>query len=434
MSNNVLFIKKISFFLVLFFIVINYFQPLIVDDLCRGAIAALYNHSIIEHIIGDYYHWTGRVTAELLAYFFFNHPYQYILSFCFNILNSLILVIFLNNVFEITTKTKTEKITLKTYLFFIAFFLYYLIITDFLKNAIWKTVGLQYFWGICLLSLLYKDQFVVPKPKLKNPFILFLCGLFIGLYHEIFFACITLLIAFYLLYNFAKKMAFNTQVITFVLGNIIGGIILVIAPGNYERQKSITPHYISWQEKFSMLINSILSHHLLVVVIFLAIFCTLFDRSKDGLAKLLQSISLALIIFIFLPVANYELNDRMLMLHYIIYSIVILQYVLANSKLWFQFEKILPTHLAFISVLGILGIIFIAYYYLFSFNNIRGQSIRSYQEQHLSKAIFPRYEAHAFYKNLVYFDDIVVDSSNWKNKCFAEYYNFKEVRLSKDNI
>lgn len=43
---------------------------------------------------------------------------------------------------------------------------------------------------------------------------------------------------------------------------------------------------------------------------------------------------------------------------------------------------------------------------------------------------FEKYDS-GILKKFVYFDDVVEDSSDWKNKCFADYYHFDKVKLIK---
>ena len=51
-----------------FFIYLNFAQPLFADDWYRGHLAALYNGTILDHLINDYLTWTGRMSAQILVY------------------------------------------------------------------------------------------------------------------------------------------------------------------------------------------------------------------------------------------------------------------------------------------------------------------------------------------------------------------------------
>src|SRR5262249_28673690 len=137
----------ISMFLFLAFFLMNFYQPLIADDLYNGAIAPLYNHIILANLLNYYHHWTGRISSIYLEELFFNAPYEKISILIFNMLNSLGFVLLYNFIYNILNK---NQYTIGSYLFFIFGFTLFLQSTLFLGNAIWKTAALTYFWGIVL--------------------------------------------------------------------------------------------------------------------------------------------------------------------------------------------------------------------------------------------------------------------------------------------
>lgn len=423
-------IKQINIFLFIFLLCINYFQPLIVDDLSLSSSAALYNHTILAHIFSSYLTWSGRVTAQILAYIFFNKPYQDALTVIFNLLNTLLLVSFINIIFKISVKNNVSKFTVNTFLVFIFIFLLILISSGFFKNTLWKTVGIQYFWGIWLLSWLYYQHIFsrIKSSLLSHGVILFLLGVFIGLYNEIYFAILTIIISMYIFKSYIiDKQKINKNLFLFFLGNIIGGVILVAAPGNYVRQQELNLHkYIPWQEKFYLLANAYLEHKLFIFLFSLALVLILINKAQKPYGKFFSIATLLLILFVMLPVANYGLIARVLMLQYVIIIIILFQYLFSLDKVCLLINKVQTIWLV-IPNLILLSVLFYAYFSLYNFNIKRYQQIEEYHHKNITSAVFKSYN-HKFWNKLVYFDDIESDSYNWKNKFFADYYEFKEVR------
>lgn len=423
-------IRNLNILLFSVFLLINYFQPLIVDDLCYGSISALSNHTILKHIITDYYYWTGRIVADSLEYIVFNKDYEVYFKIIFNVINAFFLISFINIIFYIAIKNEEFKKTTKNFLAFIFVFLGLLVFSGFFKNLMWKTVGLQYFWGIWLLSYLYFKQFYKPD-KLNNKFILLMLGLFIGLYHEIYFAVILILGSGYLLNYIGGSQKRNIKNIAiFLIGNFIGGIILLVAPGNYVRQKILNAgKSLTLSNKLHSLMNAYLQHKLFLVIFMLTILFISIDKQKSRIIKVIMVGSIIFMLFITLPVANYGLAPRMLMLPYVVLWIILFQYLFSLDVLCARIRKTSSIFLL-TPTMVFLGILIFIYYNLFIFSTKRHAEITTYIHNGVSIAKFDVYEPRfKFFSKFIYFDDIEINSSNWKNNCFSEYYNFKKVQL-----
>lgn len=434
MNENII-LRNLNVLLFIVFFTINCFQPLVADDFCRSIVSALSNHTMINSLISDYYGWSGRVTAQILVYVFFNKPYQIYLNILFNLLNAFFLISFIKMTFYISIENDTLKKTAGNFLVFLFLFLCILIFSGFFKNLMWKTVGLQYFWGIWLLVYLYFNQFHQQEVKLNNKFLLVLLGLCVGLYNEIYFAIV---LGFSVAYLFSYLLSFQTNsqkenlknIIMFSVGNLMGGIILIIAPGNYVRQRNINAdHFISYKEKLHCLINAYLEHKFFIVITALVILIILIDRQKSKTLKTLTICSVILMLIITLPVGNYGLSGRMLMLQYVVISIILFQYLFSLNFLCTLIKKT-PIIILILPNIISLSILLYAYYNLFHFNYDRHIQITNYIRNGNLNANFTRYKPRFnFCTKLVYFDDIEIDNNDFKNGCFAAYYNFKTVQL-----
>ncbi|MED7789395.1 DUF6056 family protein [Francisella sp. 19X1-34] len=218
-----------------FFFCLNSWMPISYDDILRANINALYNHQIINNIVHDYYHWTGRISAQFLVYFFFNKNIPQLIT-TVNILNALAFNVFISALFKIATKDKKSFLS-KEFLVFVILLLLYFYSDELIRNYLWKTVGLQYFWGMTLISLAVYKIFI--KNNLGICFAVF-TGIVIGLYNEEFVSVCFILLVSLVCYQKYNKLEINRNVLIMIVCLVVAGIICVFAPGNFER--SATQH------------------------------------------------------------------------------------------------------------------------------------------------------------------------------------------------
>lgn len=101
------------------FLYLNIFQPMSGDDLLRFNMDSLYNKSILNQLRLDYNSLTGRISAQILVHVFLNKSYPFLL-YIFNLINSLIMTLFIIILYKIILLTKA-KYSLKSLLFFLVF-------------------------------------------------------------------------------------------------------------------------------------------------------------------------------------------------------------------------------------------------------------------------------------------------------------------------
>ena len=208
-------------------------------------------------------------------------------------------------------------------------FLHY---TGFLRNAIWKTGGVQYLWGIVLILWFVQREYFRTDNRQNLILSLFL-GFFIGLYNEIFFILILMSFIFLFCYHyivtFVHPFIFRKNILFFIFGNLIGGIILIAAPGNYARKAfmdaGMEPTIF---EKFFSFLNQLTLGVAPPILLTMTFFFVLFygmnqyiQQKKSAFLGTLAVFGFVLMTYvIFIPVCHYDLEDRMLILSQILFS------------------------------------------------------------------------------------------------------------------
>ena len=212
--------------------ILNALTPLIADDYSYSfgkngeRITNLLD--IITSQINHYFTWGGRSIAHSLAQFFLMFP-----KWIFNLLNSAIYVVLIYLIYLHVKMNKEDKPLM---LLLIHFALWFLIPT-FGQTAIWLTGSCNYLWTMTIMLLFL---YLVRKNSnehsiLKNIAILLL-GIIAGWTNEnTSFGLITAIIGFIILEKYKHKKISNYQKCA-LIGNIIGFIILIIAPGNFIRE------------------------------------------------------------------------------------------------------------------------------------------------------------------------------------------------------
>ncbi|MDE5009058.1 hypothetical protein NAI53_09500, partial [Francisella tularensis subsp. holarctica] len=82
---------------------------------------SLYNKSILNQLRLDYNYLTGRISAQILVHVFLNKSYPFLLSI-FNLINSLIMTLFIIILYNIISIDKGE-IFYKNFIVFFSIFM-----------------------------------------------------------------------------------------------------------------------------------------------------------------------------------------------------------------------------------------------------------------------------------------------------------------------
>ncbi|MEY8714052.1 DUF6056 family protein [Francisella philomiragia] len=432
MKKKYFIIAIISVFIVAFFLLLNYLQPMRADDFGRANIDTLAKGLIImvHSIQADYFTWTGRVSAQALIYFLMSKTYITLSLFIVNVVNSIAFYIFMLLTFKIITYDR-GRILSKDFVIYSFFFVFVFYQTGFMANILWKTGAIQYFWGLTLLTVLYYFSIV----KNKNSMLLGLfIGSIIGLYNEIF-VCVSILLC--LAYFFEKvltKKVINDTLIAFFVACGIGGIVLITAPGNYARLDHLSSGVqSSLLQNVTRLISELIftPQYTLILLIMIVIFLMLVFTNKNfkKLSVVVYSAVLVLSLFVLVPVAkSYDLNQRVLLIYYAIFFMAAYMQIYSHSglfviKLYAALKKLSPIFV--LLLVAQLYLIFSMSLFFYNFEQKRDVLVAQYQHSGVTDPTLPCIVDYI--SPTVFIDDITPNKDLYNNQAYADFYGFKSV-------
>ncbi|GMN89416.1 DUF6056 family protein [Francisella sciaenopsi] len=432
MKKKYFVITTISVFIVAFFLILNYLQPMRADDFGRANTDTLAKGLIImvHSIQADYFTWTGRVSAQALIYFLMSKTYITLSLFIVNVINSIAFYIFMLLTFKIVTYDR-GRILSKDFVIYSFFFVFVFYQTGFIANILWKTGAIQYFWGLTLLTVLYYFSIV----KNKNSILLGLfIGSIIGLYNEIFVCVSILLCLAYFFERVLTKKVINDTIVAFFVACGIGGIVLITAPGNYARLDHLSSGVqSSLLQNVTRLISELIFTPqytfilLIMIVIFLILAFT--NKSFKKLSVIVYSAALILSLFVLVPVAkSYDLNQRVLLIYYAIFFIAAYMQIYSHSssfviKLYAALKKLSPIFV--LLLVAQLYLIFSMSLFFYNFEQKRDVLVAQYQHSRVTDPTLPCIVDYI--SPTVFIDDITPNKDLYNNQAYADFYGFKSV-------
>lgn len=422
----------IAILIIAFFFVINYLQPLRADDFGRAYTDALDKGFIIylRGIASNYIHWTGRISAQALIYLFLSKKYIHLSIFLINIINSICFYLFLLYSYKIVRiKTKVELFS-KDFLIYIFFFIFLFYQTGFIANVVWKTAAVQYFWGITLLAIFYYISVVKNK---QNIWFSLFTGFFIGLYNEIFVGVAIILCLAYFLNQKLSQKQINKNILYFFIACVVGGIILIAAPGNYVRLNTMsTGEHISILNQLINLVTQIVTKpgDTLIPMLMLLISLVLIFTNKNitRKASFIYGVAIASSIFVLTPVAkSYDLNQRVLLIYDAVFFIIMMQQFYNHST-----SFVLKLRLRLNSLSGMFLVLLVMqlalmvsiYFEIYKFERYRDTLVTYYQQNEISDPILPMIPE---FSQITFIDDITSDENAYNNDAYAKFYGFDKV-------
>ncbi|WP_150468499.1 DUF6056 family protein [Francisella sp. SYW-9] len=431
MKRNHIAVALIVLFIFALTLYLNYIQPLRGDDFGRACTDVLGKGLImmVHSIEADYFTWTGRVSAQALIYLLLSKTYIGLSLFIINTVSSIAFVIFMFISFKIVSFDKA-KIVSKDFLIFSLFFTLIFYQTGFIGNILWKTAAIQYFWGITLLTTLY--YLTIIKGKENIIFAIFV-GSVIGLYNEIYVAISTLLCLCYFVDRKIYKQPINNAIVAFFISCLIGGVILIGAPGNYARLDSMSHgiHTNSFDNIINLL-NQIISRptDTAILIVMLIVFIALIFSNKNikKVKATLYTLTLVCSIFILTPVVkSYDINQRVLLIYYAVFFIATYQqFYTHNSKTIIKARHLLNKLSLLIAIVLALYLLSIVNtrIELYKFEKYRNQLVSSYQKKGIKN---PKLPCLTYMSATIFNDDITADKNSYNNKAYAEFYGFNSV-------
>ncbi|QEO58147.1 DUF6056 family protein [Francisella marina] len=432
MKKNYFIIATISVFIVAFFLLLNYLQPMRADDFGRANTDTLAKGLIImvHSIQADYFTWTGRVSAQALIYFLMSKTYITLSLFIVNVVNSIAFYIFMLLTFKIVTYDR-GRILSKDFAIYSFFFVFVFYQTGFMANILWKTGAIQYFWGLTLLTVLYYFSIV----KNKNSMMLGLfIGSIIGLYNEIFVCVSILLCLAYFFERVLTKKVINDTLVAFFVACGVGGIVLITAPGNYARLDHLSSGVqSSLLQNVTRLISELIftPQYTLILLIMIVIFLILAFTNKNfkKLSIVVYSAALVLSLFVLVPVAkSYDLNQRVLLIYYAIFFMAAYMQIYSHSslfviKLYVALKKLSPIFV--LLLVAQLYLIFSMSLFFYNFEQKRDVLVEQYQHSGVTDPTLPCIVDYI--SPTVFIDDITPNKDLYNNQAYADFYGFKSV-------
>ncbi|MBK2092536.1 DUF6056 family protein [Francisella philomiragia] len=432
MKKKYFIIAIISVFIVAFFLLLNYLQPMRADDFGRANTDTLAKGLIImvHSIQADYFTWTGRVSAQALIYFLMSKTYITLSLFIVNVVNSIAFYIFMLLTFKIITYDR-GRILSKDFVIYSFFFVFVFYQTGFMANILWKTGAIQYFWGLTLLTVLYYFSIV----KNKNSMLLGLfIGSIIGLYNEIFVCVSILLCLAYFFERVLTKKVINDTIVAFFVACGIGGIVLITAPGNYARLDHLSSGVqSSLLQNVTRLISELIftPQYTLILLIMIVIFLILAFTNKNfkKLSVVVYSAALVLSLFVLVPVAkSYDLNQRVLLIYYAIFFMAAYMQIYSHSglfviKLYAALKKLSPIFV--LLLVAQLYLIFSMSLFFYNFEQKRDVLVAQYQHSRVTDPTLPCIVDYI--APTVFIDDITPNKDLYNNQAYADFYGFKSV-------
>ncbi|MEY8767886.1 DUF6056 family protein [Francisella philomiragia] len=432
MKKKYFIIAIISVFIVAFFLLLNYLQPMRADDFGRANTDTLAKGLIImvHSIQADYFTWTGRVSAQTLIYFLMSKTYITLSLFIVNVVNSIAFYIFMLLTFKIITYDRA-RILSKDFVIYSFFFVFVFYQTGFMANILWKTGAIQYFWGLTLLTVLYYFSIV----KNKNSMLLGLfIGSIIGLYNEIFVCVSILLCLAYFFERVLTKKVINDTIVAFFVACGIGGIVLITAPGNYARLDHLSSGVqSSLLQNVTRLISELIftPQYTLILLIMIVIFLILAFTNKNfkKLSVVVYSAALVLSLFVLVPVAkSYDLNQRVLLIYYAIFFMAAYMQIYSHSglfviKLYAALKKLSPIFV--LLLVAQLYLIFSMSLFFYNFEQKRDVLVAQYQHSGVTDPTLPCIVDYI--SPTVFIDDITPNKDLYNNQAYADFYGFKSV-------
>ena len=235
-------------FLAIFFLR-NLLMPLVADDLSymfiwdgagEGNLMDSIDPNRLQPVqsLGDvfysqwqhYFSWGGRTIAHIIVQFFIWQG-----KFFFDVANTLVFAALVLLLFKIGTGLSLREMN-KSYLVLILAGIYFCA-PSFVITTIWLTGSCNYLW-MCTLELLfllpfamaYRNQKLVPSSLFLVPILAVIAGVSIepG-------ALVTLFITFLFVLHFYREKNLQTWMKVSLIFLAIGCVILILAPGNFNR-------------------------------------------------------------------------------------------------------------------------------------------------------------------------------------------------------
>ena len=411
----------------LFMYILNSMTPIMSDDF---GYSFNLNHERLSGIkdignfqIAHYKWWGGRIVAHTLVQLFLLGPKS-----IFNIFNSICFTGLIYLMYLISKKdTKENKLIIP-----IIFFLVYFLQPVFGQCCLWLTGSCNYLWTTTIVLLLI--YFYVKKKETKDSIVftsfIFILSIGAGWTNENTSVSLFIILLLFVLLQIKEKIKIKVWEILGLIGNIIGFIIMIAAPGNYIRKDSYTEEVsfiTKMLKRFIDCTKGIFKYELIILILFVLLICFLIYKkekiNKNSIVFIIGSI-MGVYPMIMSPTFPERSWFAIIIFGIISIAILVNEIDLIGKKEYVYLKT---------GVILILLIIFIPSYgkLIMELNDLeivwreRITYIKNNpnEDEYKFKVYSTTNRKNPMYDQL----DLVENPNEWPNKDIANYYNIKNI-------
>lgn len=446
LNRSLLKYSLLILFLLISILALNYWPN--ADDFCFRT--RIDQDGLYNYLEGYYLHWSGRIfTLSILGLIIKVLPLEHS-----NLITLLFVFLFIFSIF-LTAQFFTQFIKTKIInLIFLFFFLFWFGLRGIIGEVVfWPTGAATYLipYTLLILWLIFINQ------QLKNQttnFLLmilsFVFSLILGNCIEVLSPLIFTYLFLILIFDFAnldnKKKKF---ILINLIAIIIGTLLLIMAPGNFERAKSF-PQGVDF-DLFSMSSNLIqvffiflsFTKTMLMYVLFSTVI--LFSLDSNFYIDIKKSRKYILILLLsslssLIPLASVDVHftTRRTTFYFAVFlSLTALLFILSLTlKYQVKLKNIINPKIkniiisiSFLSILGSLTVDITKAIPIRKKFNDRHVYLSSFRN---SKEVIELEKLTKKAPKSLFYEEVSVDQEFWVNSCIASYYKVKKVKLKED--
>lgn len=424
-----------------FIFVLNLLYPLYADDWGyiysnEGFIPL--SKEIFSRLHNQYITWGGRSVVHGIAHLLSNIGHSGKV-----IVNSLAFVAYIYMIYHISNKGKSTN----SILFLVLGLILWLVIPAFNSTVLWLVGSANYLWGTLIVILFlcpYYSYYVLPQNKdhFLRSALFFFVGILSGWTNEnMFVAQVFFIISWGFLLRYFK-MKIPAWAVCGLFGVCVGGLIMILAPGNYIRSEVVNESLglvdKSLIENIAYRVLKVGYRYLVYLLPVLAMYVLLlyfFKKSIGGQAKDRKALFGSLLFFCSAHIAWIVMVSSPIFPPRAAFGIVSLL-VIALGILYAGIDKEKLQRINLV-VTSILLIAFSINYY-FQYNTINYLSAefdKRYiylEQQKLDGNKNIRFNNGIELPSRYDFEDLSDDPTYWLNEMYVKYHGIDSVRVLSD--
>lgn len=433
----------LSIVLLIFFIlifVLNKLYPLYADDWGYIYAGKSFTEAVdisFQKLYNQYFTWGGRMVVHAIAHFL-----SWLGLTLGDLINSLVFVFFIYIIYRMCNRGNKTNVGL---LLSIGIYLW-LIIPAFNSTVLWLVGAANYMWGALIVILFlsaYYTYYMDGKEKKSWLFVpfFFIAGVISGWTNENLFAAQLFFIVCLFILLKKEKIKIPTWAIAGLIGVCIGGLFMILAPGNYLRGEVVKESLnLTDKNTIELILYRVLKvgyryavYILPAVAVYFIIFFFYRKQPQIRNRKILLS---SLLFFATGNVACFAMMASYIFPPRAIFGIMIFV-VIATGILYanMSIESVKMKRIRAIAV-SIMLVLFVVNYG-FDYKNIHYLSDKfskrnlQLEKQKGAGNNFIIFEGEIKLPAKYDFEDLSDNPSHWLNKGFSKYYNVDSVKVIK---